>query len=217
MRGGIVSEDKLNRHERRAAETKKRILQAARVVFAKRGYGQASTKEIAEEADVAEAGIFYHFENKRGLLKAVIEGVMEELLNPTTSSVLQHDWMPWTAEMLHRRIELIRRDGALLSVLIQEVQLDDELRQIYKERVLQTAFNKLKARLDELMAEGKIRPVNTQIAARAILGSYLSFLVPFPDPQLESLSSEEIAATLVDIYSRGLGLPLDGRPEGDGA
>jgi AcrR family transcriptional regulator len=211
-----VSEDKLSRHERRAAETKRRILQAARVVFAKRGYGQASTKEIAEEADVAEAGIFYHFENKRGLLKAVIEGMMEELLNPT-SSTLQHDWMPWMAEMLHRRIELIRRDGALLSVLIQEVQLDDELRQLYRERVLHTAFTKLKARLDELMAEGKVRPINTQIAARAILGSYLSFLVPFPDPQLESLSSEEIAATLVDIYSRGLGSSLDGQSEGDGA
>ena len=172
--------------------------------------------EIAEEADVAEAGIFYHFENKRGLLKAVIEGVMEELLNPE-SSMLQHDWMPWMAEMLHRRIELIRRDGALLSVLIQEVQLDDELRQLYRERVLHTAFTKLKARLDELMAEGKVRPINTQIAARAILGSYLSFLVPFPDQQLESLSSEEIAATLVDIYSRGLGLSLDGQSEGDGA
>ena len=211
-----MSEDKLSRHERRAAETKKRILQAARVVFAKRGYGQASTKEIAEEADVAEAGIFYHFENKRGLLKAVIEGMMEELLNPT-SSTLQHDWMPWMAEMLHRRIELIRRDGALLSVLIQEVQLDDELRQLYRERVLHTAFTKLKARLDELMAEGKVRPINTQIAARAILGSYLSFLVPFPDPQLESLSSEEIAATLVDIYSRGLGSSLDRQSEGDGA
>ena len=211
-----MSEDKLSRHERRAAETKKRILQAARVVFAKRGYGQASTKEIAEEADVAEAGIFYHFENKRGLLKAVIEGVMEELLNPE-SSMLQHDWMPWMAEMLHRRIELIRRDGALLSVLIQEVQLDDELRQLYRERVLHTAFTKLKDRLDEMMAEGKVRPINTQIAARAILGSYLSFLVPFPDQQLESLSSEEIAATLVDIYSRGLGLSLDGQSEGDGA
>ena len=211
-----MSEDKLSRHERRAAETKKRILQAARVVFAKRGYGQASTKEIAEEADVAEAGIFYHFENKRGLLKAVIEGMMEELLNPT-SSTLQHDWMPWMAEMLHRRIELIRRDGALLSVLIQEVQLDDELRRIYRERVLHTAFNKLKARLDELMAEGKVRSINTEIAARAILGSYLSFLVPFPAPQLESLSSEEIAATLVDIYSRGLGSSPDRQPEGDGA
>jgi AcrR family transcriptional regulator len=211
-----VSEDKLSRHERRAAETKKRILQAARVVFAKRGYGQASTKEIAEEADVAEAGIFYHFENKRGLLKAVVEGVMEELLNPT-SAVLQHDWVPWTAEMLHRRIELIRRDGALLSVLIQEVQLDDELRQIYKERVLQTVFSKLKSRLDELIAEGKVRPINTQVAARAILGSYLSFLVPFPDPQLEGLSSEEIAATLVDIYSRGLGSSLVQQSEGDGA
>jgi AcrR family transcriptional regulator len=211
-----VSEDKLNRHERRAAETKRRILQAARVVFAKRGYGQASTKEIAEEADVAEAGIFYHFENKRGLLKAVIEGMMEELLNPTALA-LQHEWMPWIAEMLHRRIELIRRDGALLSVLIQEVQLDDELRQIYKERVLHTAFNKLKAKLDELMAEGKVRPINTQIAARAILGSYLSFLVPFPDPQLEDFSSEEIAATLVDIYSRGLGLSLERQSEGDGA
>jgi AcrR family transcriptional regulator len=207
-----VSEDKLSRHERRSAETKKRILQAARIVFAKRGYGQASTREIAEMADIAEASIFYHFENKRGLLKAVIEGVMEELLD-STSTMLQDDWMPWAAEVLHRRIELVRRDSALLSVLIQEVKLDDELWQIYRDRAVQTTVNKLKARLDELMAKGKIRPINTLVAARAILGSYLSFLMPQPDPQLENLSSEEIVATLVDIYSQGLGLQLDRQSE----
>jgi AcrR family transcriptional regulator len=211
-----VSEDKLSRHERRAAETKKRILRAARVVFAKRGYGRASTKEIAEEADVAEAGIFYHFENKRGLLKAVIEGVMEELLG-STATIPQDDWIPWAAEVLHRRVELIRRDSALISVLIQEVRLDEELRQIYRDRVFQATVNELKVRLDELMAEGKIRPINTLVAARAIFGSYLSFLMPLLDSELESLSSEEIVATLVDIYSRGLGLPLEGQPEGDGA
>ena len=87
---------------------------------------------------------------------------MEELLDPT-SKMLQHDWMPWAAEVLHRRIELIRRDSALLSVLIQEVELDGELRQIYRDRVLRTTVNKLKVRLDELMAEGKIRPVNTLV------------------------------------------------------
>jgi hypothetical protein len=122
--------------------------------------------------------------------------------------------MPWAAEVLHRRIELIRKDSALLTVLIQEVELDDELRQIYRDRAVQTTVNKLKVRLDELMAEGKIRPVNTLIASRAILGSYLSFLMPRPDPQLESLSSEEIVATLVDIYSRGLGPQADGQSEG---
>ena len=210
-----MSEEKISRHERRSTETKKRILQAARTVFAKRGYGQASTKEIAEIADVAEAGIFYHFENKRGLLKAVIEGVIEELLSPT-SATLQDDWMLWAAEVLHRRIELVRRDSALLSVLIQEVKLDNELRQIYKDRVLQATGNKLKAGLDKLMAEGKIRPINTLIAARAILGSYLSFMMPLADPQLESLSSEEIVTTLVDIYSQGIGLQPDKRSKGDG-
>jgi AcrR family transcriptional regulator len=198
-----VSEDKLSRHERRSAETKKRILQAARAVFAKRGYGQASTREIAEAADVAEAGIFYHFGNKRGLLLALTDSLVDEMLSPVPL-MTPENWLTWVAEVLRRRIAFVQENSALMSMLIHEVGLDEELRRVYVERVMPLSVNRLRARLDELIAAGRMRPINTAVAARAILGSYLSLMMPYPDPQLANLPAEEIVASLLDLYLHGL-------------
>jgi AcrR family transcriptional regulator len=60
------------RRERRAAERRERILRAAAEVFAEKGFHRATTKEIADRADVAEGTIYNYFENKDALLVAII-------------------------------------------------------------------------------------------------------------------------------------------------
>ncbi|AOC92612.1 putative HTH-type transcriptional regulator YvkB [Bacillus amyloliquefaciens] len=53
--------------------TNKRILDAAMNLIIQKGYRAATTKEIAEKANVSEATIFRNFKNKQGLMKAMIE------------------------------------------------------------------------------------------------------------------------------------------------
>ncbi|WP_448580043.1 TetR/AcrR family transcriptional regulator [Thermaurantiacus sp.] len=50
------------------AETRTRVLEAAYMLFATRGYANTGTADIAREADVSEGSIFYHFGSKRALL-----------------------------------------------------------------------------------------------------------------------------------------------------
>lgn len=218
-----MSERKPGRRERRVAEVKERILRTAKAVFAKRGYRQATTREIAEEADVAEGSIFYHFGIKRGLLLAVIDSIVNELLgspSPALSDKLPCPGSPvpldelftWATEMLRRRFALVKQNRSLLSVLMHEVQLDAELRQLYGERMRQ-ATAKMESRLNELMAKGKLRPINAAVVARAMLSSYFSFLIPPFDPRLEDLSPEEIATSLMDLYWHGLCILPDDQTE----
>lgn len=54
-------------------EKKERILQSALKLFAEQGYNGTSTSKIAKDAEVSEALIFRHFDNKEGLLKAVLD------------------------------------------------------------------------------------------------------------------------------------------------
>ncbi len=49
-----------------------RILDAAEQIFADSGFDGAGMRQIAEQADVAQALIHYHFETKEGLLEAVV-------------------------------------------------------------------------------------------------------------------------------------------------
>jgi AcrR family transcriptional regulator len=50
------------------AETRQRVLAAANMLFATKGYAATGTADIAREADVSEGSIFYHFGSKRNLL-----------------------------------------------------------------------------------------------------------------------------------------------------
>lgn len=61
--------------------TKQRqILSAAIDVFAEYGYANASTKLVAQKAKVAEGNIFAKFKNKAGLLDAILQPVMTQIV-----------------------------------------------------------------------------------------------------------------------------------------
>lgn len=58
-------------------DKKKRIIEAAYTIFAKKGYTNASIKDIAKEAEVAPGLVHYYFENKLDVLLSVQKHVQE--------------------------------------------------------------------------------------------------------------------------------------------
>jgi AcrR family transcriptional regulator len=76
----------------KARDTRRRILDIARGVYAERGYEAATNKEIADLASMTTAALYYHFPSKRDLYLAVHEDArdqvysrFEETLDPTAS------------------------------------------------------------------------------------------------------------------------------------
>ncbi len=67
-----------NRTDRRRAETRARLLAAARELFAEQGVGATRTGEIAERADVAAGSFYNHFADKDELVDAVMAELTEE-------------------------------------------------------------------------------------------------------------------------------------------
>ncbi|MFB0515362.1 MAG: TetR/AcrR family transcriptional regulator [Candidatus Neomarinimicrobiota bacterium] len=53
-------------------ENRQRILEAAEVVFAEKGFDGANMREIAAAAGVNKFMLYYHFENKESLFEAVL-------------------------------------------------------------------------------------------------------------------------------------------------
>lgn len=66
--------------ERRRAMTRTALVEAARQVFAQRGFNGASLDEIAETAGFTRGAIYKHFENKEDLLFAVYDEMNEDAL-----------------------------------------------------------------------------------------------------------------------------------------
>lgn len=55
------------------------ILDAARQIFARRGYAGASMRQIAETAGVTKAAIYHHFEDKASLFREVLSHALEQI------------------------------------------------------------------------------------------------------------------------------------------
>jgi AcrR family transcriptional regulator len=61
------------------SDKKDTILSAALSLFAEEGYDAVSTYKIASRAGVSEGLIFRHFENKKGLLEAIVFDVEQRI------------------------------------------------------------------------------------------------------------------------------------------
>ena len=68
-----------NRRERRKADTRRRLIDAARALFVARGYDATRPQDIARGADLAAGTFYVHFADKRAAFHAFTEQVAEEL------------------------------------------------------------------------------------------------------------------------------------------
>jgi len=68
--------------------TKDKILDAAEIFFADKGFNGTSLREITSQAEVNLAAVNYHFGSKKELIKAVMSRYMNEL-SPKLESSLQ--------------------------------------------------------------------------------------------------------------------------------
>jgi AcrR family transcriptional regulator len=69
----------MSRRERKKRETRRRILEAALALMAKRPYAEVKIEEISAAADIANATFFLHFPTKASLITAFNEEVATKI------------------------------------------------------------------------------------------------------------------------------------------
>lgn len=57
-----------------------RLLVVAKSEFAKNGFGETSTNQVVEKADVTRGALYYHFKDKEDLFRGVVEQVARDVL-----------------------------------------------------------------------------------------------------------------------------------------
>ncbi len=196
-------ERKTSRRERKAAARKKRILDAAARVFARKGYQRATTKEIADEADVGEGTIYSYFGSKRDLLLALVSSMSEPLLTPP-EGIPPDDFEALIAAFLRDRLTLTEQNLDLTRVLLYEARFDDDLRREYVENVLRKLATRLEERMKSLIEAGSLRPIHPGVASLAILGSFLGFVLLERELQMELPPLDEIATDMASLFLDGL-------------
>jgi AcrR family transcriptional regulator len=136
------------------AERRQQILLAAREVFAKRGYHQATIDDIVAHAGVARGTFYLYFEDKRSVFSDLIDRFSAKLTMAIVSIVTDNPERP-VAEQIHANVRAIiatsLSDRTLTRILFTDaVGIDSDF-----DRKLGTFYDTLVQLLTESLKEGQ--------------------------------------------------------------
>ncbi|NIN69467.1 MAG: TetR family transcriptional regulator [Anaerolineae bacterium] len=203
--------ERANKRQLLREQREAQILDAAARVFAKNGYARATTREIAAEAGVSEGTIYNYFDSKRDLLIAMSSRLALESLEQLDALPPREDVKAYVLALVKNRFHLLLKNIDLVRALMPEVLVDDDLRTAYINEVLAPAIHYLGKYIESRSEVGVFREVNTQVVARAMIGSVMSFgFLWLQQPsELEQVSREEVISEVVGLFLDGLRLRPD--------
>ena len=172
---GPKTKPRKKKKERNAAETKRRILEAAAAEFAAKGFDGARLGSIARGADVQQALIHHYFADKEGLHAEVVRGGLAAMTEGAWGLLSQMDAPIADRRGKKRRgpaelralaeafVDLLlgffATNDAFLSILRHEARRDADgqiATKIVADNVA-PVFDAIVARLDEMRARGEVR------------------------------------------------------------
>ncbi|MDE1172596.1 MAG: TetR/AcrR family transcriptional regulator [Parvibaculaceae bacterium] len=200
----------LQTYRRSIAELKQNsILASAREIFLARGYSRSGMADIARQADVSTATLYKHFPSKENLFQAVVNTCYE---TPPQADSALHAGISGGADphgLLQQAIEAcIGHEAdpahtALQRMVIAEVQTAPQLAYDIYANDSQYRVEHLKKTIDELVAHNHLRPHDTELSSRLLLGMIREMMVW---PQLFGLEAaadpEEVGEILSAFTAR---------------
>ncbi len=104
----------------RTAQREADILEAAIHLFAEEGFHSVTTRKIAARAGISEGTLFNYFSSKNELMRAILEGIYEELRD-NASVILREQLDSRTRLQLlaENHLTVMSRDNALFMRMIQ--------------------------------------------------------------------------------------------------
>ncbi len=151
-----------------------RILQAAKQLFASRGYENTSTVAIARLAGTSESQLMKHFGSKEGLLEAIFDQGWEKM-GYLLRSIQDLDS---PAEKLHSLLELVLnaldRDRELKELMLLEGRrVRKEGRMVMLTGGYQQFVKTVDGVLTEMRAAGQLRSdLNAQVVRSGLMGMF---------------------------------------------
>lgn len=207
------------RRRRSPEERRRQILASAVRLFSERGYGRTTTRDIARAAGISEGTIYTYFGSKQDLLFAFIE---ETVLRPLTSLMesLEHCRDEEVIrELLRTRFEAWQQNRALVKVVIGEGLFNPELAALLHGRVLRPVVQWVESLLRRGADEGRLRPLDVPVAARALIGNVVTFNLVWGtlfEAVEERLDPDRVIDTVVTLFFEGARRPpgTGGAPSG---
>lgn len=180
------------------------LLAIARALFARHGYDRTSLRDIAEEAKITKAALYYYFPNKDALFERIVLESIQSLYDDASAAVARagtpteriRAFMEASANVQdHARDRWIAGSNAFW-------QGAKEGQRLAALRLRDSYENLLRRCITEGVACGELRPVDPAMAGRLLL-SALNYMPRWHQPG-GKLSAAEAMQQFMDMLMHGL-------------
>ncbi|WP_432975298.1 TetR/AcrR family transcriptional regulator [Dactylosporangium sp. CA-233914] len=191
----------------RNAETRRRLLSAAREVFAENGYAQTSVADIVKRAGRSHGSFYLHFVNKEAALQALLKDAMAQL-----SLELETMWRwdePGTSvhKTVRRFIEEYGANRDLWLLLDQRSSLEPAFKELSDQWFQQLASSIMRGMVST-ETPGLLPGLEPEILAQ-VFAAMLSDSTRAAHQESHSWTIDEMADEISAIWSRTLGYTDD--------
>lgn len=179
------------------AETRAKLVTAARKAFGTVGYAEASMDDFTAEAGLTRGALYHHFGDKKGLLEAVIAEIDAEMsarMNAATRKAPSR-WQGFVDECV-TYVEMAL-DPEIQRIILRDgpAVLGDPSRWPSQNACIRN----MAATLEKLVEEGTLRTVDAKATAHLLNGTmlYASLLIANAKDQRQALQEAVRALTLM--------------------
>jgi TetR/AcrR family transcriptional regulator len=180
-KGGVESvsmgatQVKLGTPEQRAGsqDSRDEILKAAMQLFANRGFHETSMSEVAREARVSKALIFWHFKTKEELFVAVLNRLLEPYFIDFAEEAAAMDERQQILKLVESYLSFVRDNASSVRFFLAQMLHDQRLSESLNDQVLKL-YGGYRAMIVELIASAQQKGICTR---RSVPESAAAFLL----------------------------------------
>jgi AcrR family transcriptional regulator len=184
--------------------TKEKILRVAMRIFSKYGFQKTTMDEIAKAAHKAKGSVYYYFNSKEDLFRAVVQQEINEIKSGLTRVIIkQQDTPTMIKQYLLQRMILMKSAINYHETVRADFSEKYEFLEDVREEFFRFETDLLKAILDKGVEENKLEIKDTTASANVIILAMKAIEIPFY--LHKNISQYEHTITeLLDILIRGL-------------
>lgn len=159
---------------RKGAETRARLLAAAKEIFEESGFLDARISDIAERAGLSHGSFYHYFDSKEEVFREVAAAVEEQLSAPLDAVILDPNSDATPQQRIRAAMKLHMqsyRDQARIMGVIEQVSRYDEQVRLARRARMAHRGQQVEDSIRSMQRHGLIDPDLDPVIAQAALGA----------------------------------------------
>ena len=184
-----------------------RLVHCAKKAFASSGYYETSISQIVQQAGIARATFYQHFDNKLHIFQSILDSFLQNLhdsIRPITLGPEAPSPLTQIQDNLTRVLDLVLRERDLTQILLHHTSTSDRTVEKRVNGFYRQVAEMIERSLNLGIAMNLVRPCNARLTAYSIIGAVKEVVLQLTSSQESQPPVEELMEELLEFGMGGI-------------